>query len=104
MLTIAGDGIVVADDEFRIGIFNRGAERIFGYAGEKVIGRPLDILWPPRLADANHRRIAGMLMSPEAAAPASGSEFLALRADGEEFPVEAMLALTGRRPGRRSSP
>jgi two-component system, cell cycle sensor histidine kinase and response regulator CckA len=31
-------------------------------------------------------------MSPDAAAPTSGSEFLALRADGEEFPVEATLS------------
>jgi len=30
VLTIAGDGIVVVDDEFRIAIFNRGAEHIFG--------------------------------------------------------------------------
>jgi two-component system, cell cycle sensor histidine kinase and response regulator CckA len=92
VLTIAGDGIVVVDDEFRIAIFNRGAERMFGFAAEKVIARPLDILWPPRLADTNHRRIAEMLLSPEAAALASGGEFLALRADGEEFPVEATLS------------
>jgi two-component system cell cycle sensor histidine kinase/response regulator CckA len=92
VLTIAGDGIVVVDDEFRIAIFNRGAERIFGYAAEKVIGRPLDILWPPRLAEANRQRIAGMLMSPGPSATPGGSEFLALRADGEEFPLEATLS------------
>ena len=92
VLTIAGDGIVVVDDEFRIAIFNRGAERIFGYAADKVISRPLDILWPPRLAEANHQRIAAMLMSSDATPTAGGNEFLALRAGGEEFPVEASLS------------
>jgi PAS domain S-box-containing protein len=92
VLTIAGDGIVVIDDEFRIAIFNRGAERIFGYAAEKVIGRPLDILWPPRLANANRDRVTAMLMSAATAPAAGGNEFLALRADGEEFPIEATLS------------
>jgi PAS domain S-box-containing protein len=31
--------------------WNRGAERLYGYAAEEIIGRPVSILVPPRLSD-----------------------------------------------------
>src|SRR5215467_4677749 len=41
------DAIVSKDLNGIIGTFNRGAERLFGYKAEEVVGRPVTILIPP---------------------------------------------------------
>ena len=91
VLTLAADGIVVADGDLRIAIFNRGAERIFGYAASDVIGRPIDMLWPAETSDVNGRRIAELLAAPMKAGVAA-SEFTARRANGEAFSAEATVS------------
>jgi PAS domain-containing protein len=49
------DAIIFADRDGRIGLWNRGAELIFGYAGADVIGHSLDIIIPERLRAAHWR-------------------------------------------------
>ena len=92
VLMIAVDGIVVTDAKSNIAIFNRGAEVIFGYGTDAVIGRSLDLLWPPRLVETNRDRIAAVLAAPHEAASPENREFVALRANGEEFPVEITVS------------
>ncbi len=45
----APDAIIYADAEGVIRLWNRGAERIFGFAAAEAIGRSLDIIIPERL-------------------------------------------------------
>src|SRR5665647_2408250 len=42
------DGILLADPEGRIAQFSAGAERIFGYAADEVVGRSINFLLPER--------------------------------------------------------
>ena len=37
--------------------FNKGAEKIFGYAANEVQGKPLDVLIPERFAEARRGNI-----------------------------------------------
>ena len=48
------DGLVVADAEHRVRVFNRAAERITGLRAEHALGRPLDLALP--LVDLEGRR------------------------------------------------
>lgn len=47
----AADAIYAVDDEERIVAWNRGAEELFGYAAEEIVGQPLTRLIPVDLID-----------------------------------------------------
>lgn len=47
----AADAIIVADAEGSIILWNRAAERIFGYAEIEALGRSLDLIIPERLRE-----------------------------------------------------
>jgi len=52
----SADGIVTLDTKDRISTWNRGAQEIFGYSEEEIVGRHASILYPPE-TDA-HRELA----------------------------------------------
>jgi PAS domain S-box-containing protein len=45
------DAIVFADAAGVIGLWNRGAERLFGFTADEAMGQPLDIIIPAGLRD-----------------------------------------------------
>jgi PAS domain S-box-containing protein len=96
----ATDAVVCTDDTGRITLFNPAAERIFGYAGDEVLGREASVLAPPAVAGRNGGDIAGVLAR---AAPGVEStlELEARRKNGETFPVE--LSLSASAEGSRHS-
>jgi PAS domain S-box-containing protein len=53
LIRSSNDGIVATDKEFKIVIFNPGAERIFGYPPDEVITKiKIMDLYPPEIAEA----------------------------------------------------
>ena len=49
----APDAMIYADRSGTIRIWNRGAEAIFGYAAEEVLGKNLDVIIPERFRRAH---------------------------------------------------
>jgi PAS domain S-box-containing protein len=47
------DAVIFADREGAIGLWNRGAELLFGYTAAEAIGRSLDLIIPERLRRAH---------------------------------------------------
>lgn len=93
ILRIADDAIIAVDATQTITLFNRGAERIFGYAAAAVIGQPLELLLPERFRRHHHSHIEGFAVAPDAArVMAERSEIYGRRQDGTEFPAEASIA------------
>lgn len=93
MVAIAADAIIAVDQAQRILYFNQGAEQVFGYAAEDVLGRPLDILVPEE-ARAVHRTHVDAFGRGPVAARRMGerSEIAGLRRNGEVFPAEASIS------------
>src|SRR4051794_27213161 len=44
-----GDGVIAADPNGAITLWNPGAQRIFGWTEEEALGKSLDIITPERL-------------------------------------------------------
>jgi PAS domain S-box-containing protein len=51
VLSTQTDAIVAADRDGLIRFWNPGAERIFGFAREEVLGQSLDLIIPERLRE-----------------------------------------------------
>lgn len=49
----APDAIIFADRDGAVRVWNAGAERIFGYAAQEVVGASLDVIIPERLRRAH---------------------------------------------------
>ncbi len=92
ILDSALDAIVTMDAEGRIVEFNPAAERMFGYARNKVIGETMaDLIIPPAFRERHRRALTHF--SPDSKSSILGRqiEILALRRDGSEFPVELFI-------------
>jgi PAS domain S-box-containing protein len=93
MVESAMDGIITVDAQQRIVLFNEAAQRMFRCSDSQALGKPLENFIPTRFRRAHGahlqsfgetgvtQRRMGQL------GPISG-----LRADGEEFPIEASIS------------
>ncbi len=89
----ADDAIIVLDEGRGICFYNHGAERIFGWRADEMLGKPLDILIPERFRAKHKQHIRQFASEPTAARTmGSRSTICGLRANGQEFPAEASIA------------
>ncbi len=89
----AMDAIITVDDGQRIVLFNAAAERMFLFVAEDAIGQPLDRFIPERFRAAHKAHVEnfGKTNITRRSMESLGGLF-ALRADGEEFPIEASIS------------
>jgi PAS domain S-box-containing protein len=99
IVEIADDAIISVDSSQRIVLFNRGAERLFGYPRSEIVGHPLDLLLPAGAAQVHRRHIEEFARAPEVARRIGERRKVSgRRKDGSEFPAEgsvSKLALGG---------
>lgn len=92
VLESAPDAIVISDASGRIVFTNRQVRALFDYAGEDLIGRPVEALLPERLRSAHLGHRAQFITTPRIRPMGAGLELRARRRDGSEFPVEVSLS------------
>jgi PAS domain S-box-containing protein len=88
----APDAIFVVDATGHIERANAQTERLFGYAPDELVGRPVELLIPPRLRDGHAAHRAGFWTAPRLRPMGQGLTLFGLRKDGSEFPVDIMLS------------
>ncbi len=82
------DGIIGKDLGGIIRSWNRGAEAIFGYRAEEVIGRPVQILFPPDRLDEEAMIVEQIIRGLRV----EHHETIRRRKDGSEFPVSVTIS------------
>lgn len=101
LLDSAMDGIITVDVQQNIVLYNRAAEKIFGWPGAQVMGRPLDILLPERFRAAHHGHIRRFEQTGVTSRRmGDGTVIHGLRASGEEFPMDASISQLDSPDGR----
>ena len=84
------DAIIYADAEGRVGFWNKGAERIFGFSAAEMTGKPLDCIVPALLRQ-RHRRVFARMVRMRTRTHHGAKDVLAvpvLRKDGRRISVE----------------
>ncbi|MFM9881891.1 MAG: MASE3 domain-containing protein [Burkholderiales bacterium] len=95
IIDTAMDAIVTIDEDQRIVLFNRAAEKIFGCEAASAIGSPLERFLPVRFRPTHREHVQrfGATGSTERAM-GGGRALYGLRTSGEEFPIEASISHT----------
>lgn len=89
------EAIITIDEQQRIVMFNPAAERMFGCSGADALGTQLERFIPMRFR-AEHRRHVEEFGRTGASTRMMGAQLdlRALRANGEEFPIDASISQT----------
>jgi PAS domain S-box-containing protein len=85
------DGIIFADRQGAIQLWNAGAEAIFGYAADETLGQSLELIIPERLRTGPHST-----RRSKPAGPKYGRKVMAtrsMRKDGTKLYVDLSFAL-----------
>jgi PAS domain S-box-containing protein len=88
VLESSEDAIISFSLEGTVETWNRGAERVYGYRAEEMIGRPISLLRPADRAD-DERSIAETIRRGEAL---QGFETVRVRKDGTEVHVSLTIS------------
>ena len=92
LLDAAPDAMIIIDDKGKIALVNKQAEEMFGHDRHEMLGKPVEMLMPPRLHETHIKHREVYSRDPRLRPMGLGRELLALRSDGSEFPVEISLS------------
>ena len=93
VVNAAMDAIVTVDENFRVILCNPAAETMFGVDAAEAMGQPLDRFLPARFRAGHESRVKTFGTEGRTSrAMGNLGEVTGLRADGEEFPIEATIS------------
>jgi len=94
IINSATDAIISVNEQQQICLFNPAAGQVFGLSAAEVIGQPLARLIPERFRDEHENNVRNFAQTGITARPMGVGEISGLRANGEEFPIEASISHT----------
>jgi len=93
IITSAMDAIITIDEKQQIIVFNKAAEEIFRCSAAEVIGKSIDRFLPVSLREIHQQHIRSFGQTGVSTRSLySPGTLVALRSNGEEFPIEASIS------------
>lgn len=93
VINSALDAVIIVDERQRISMFNPAAEQIFGISTAEAVGQTLERFIPEQYRSRHAQSMLAFGQSDTVTRPMGRLESLtALRADGQEFPIEASIS------------
>jgi PAS domain S-box-containing protein len=87
----AGDAIILANEAGNVVGWNKGAESIFGYSEDEILGSNFQVLMPERYREAHREGFERFRVTGRSEVIGRTTEFEGLRKDGAIFPLELSL-------------
>lgn len=103
VLETAPDAIVLANDQGLVTAWNPGAQRLFGYAPEEVIGQPLEKLIAIHHQTGSSAALSRLCDLDSLPLPGKVLELNAIHQSGEILPVEVLVGSWQTAEGRQFS-
>ena len=88
----ATDAVITIDENSTIVLVNPAVTKIFGYSSAEILGRPLTVLMPHEAAARHVRAIREYVRTDHRHINWDAVEAMAVRKNGEPFPVEISFA------------
>ncbi|MGB7859710.1 MAG: PAS domain S-box protein, partial [Acidimicrobiia bacterium] len=92
ILHSANDAIISIDGSGTVAMWNQGAEEIFGYTADEMVGQAITAVIPNRFRDAHSEGVQRVNAGGERHVIGHTVELAGLHRDGREFPIELSLA------------
>lgn len=92
LFEFAPDTIVVVDQKGEIIRVNAQMQKMFGYEGDELIGKSIEVLLPERFHGRHAEFRAHYLSEPHTRPMGAGLKLFGKRKDNSEFPVDIMLS------------
>jgi PAS domain S-box-containing protein/putative nucleotidyltransferase with HDIG domain len=86
------DAIISIDGQGRVILWNRGAENIFGYREDEIVGGTLDLIIPENVRDIHKAALGRAVAMGRLENVGRTVEVVAVGSDGREIPIELSLA------------
>lgn len=92
LFAYATEGIVLTEGKGPVVLVNPAAEKIFGYSGQEIIGKPIEMLIPGRYQSKHVDLREGFFKDPQNRVMGHGRDLYGKKKNGTEFPVEVSLS------------
>ena len=88
------EGFVTIDEHHRVIVFNKAAEKIFGYTSREVIGKDLKLVLGPECTQGHKKAVSRFIKTKKPKLIGHQTEFMAIRKNGGRFPLSISFSVS----------
>ena len=100
----AGDAVIFGDVEGKVRLWNAGAERIFGFRADEIVGKSMDLIIPENLRERHWEGYDETMRTGRTQYSRNLLAVPAIRKDGTRISIEFTIVLVRGQDGKLLGP